>query len=189
VTLQRTDQDELDKLSQRLRASGDTQLDAIVNVAGGWAGGNLESQTLIKDFDNMVHVNLRSAFAAAYLASRHLSQRGLLVLTGAAAALNASPTMLAYGASKAAVHHLVRSLAEPGSGLPADAAVAAILPITIDTPSNRAAMPKADFSTWTPPEDIARTILSWTEDGKRPRSGGLYRFDTAANKTTVALVP
>ena len=37
--------------------------------------------------------------------------------------------------------------------------VNAVLPTIIDTPRNRADMPKADFSRWVKPEDIAKTIL------------------------------
>ena len=33
--------------------------------------------------------------------------------------------------------------------------MAAVVPTTIDTPANRAAMPDADFSPWTPPAKIA----------------------------------
>jgi NAD(P)-dependent dehydrogenase (short-subunit alcohol dehydrogenase family) len=38
--------------------------------------------------------------------------------------------------------------------------VNAVVPTTIDTPANRAAMPKADFAQWTPPERIA-AVLRW----------------------------
>lgn len=65
---------------------------------------------------------------AAYLASQYLSENGLLVLTGAAAALNGTPSMLSYGMSKAAVHHLVKSLASDEGGLPKGAQVACLLP-------------------------------------------------------------
>lgn len=54
--------------------------------------------------------------------------------------------MIGYGLAKAAVHHLVRSLANDSSGLPNNSNVLAILPITLDTPMNRNWMPKADFS-------------------------------------------
>lgn len=37
--------------------------------------------------------------------------------------------MIGYGLAKAAVHQLVKSLAEPKNGLPANAFVAAILPL------------------------------------------------------------
>ena len=57
--------------------------------------------------------------------------------------------MAGYGMAKAATHHPVRNLAasdELGEG----SCVAALCPTTIDTPSNRAGMPDADFSAWTP---------------------------------------
>lgn len=58
--------------------------------------------------------------------------------------------------AKAAVHQLTKSLAAEDSGLPANSLVAAILPITLDTPMNRKWMPKADTNTWTPLEFISR---------------------------------
>ena len=42
------------------------------------------------------------------------------------------------------MHQLVASLAAPGSGLPEESCVAAILPVTLDTPMNRKFMPGAD---------------------------------------------
>ncbi|KAI8336372.1 hypothetical protein BC941DRAFT_429044 [Chlamydoabsidia padenii] len=69
---------------------------------------------------------------------------GLLSLTGALAALNATPGMIGY------------DLAASNGGLPQDAKVITLCPVTIDTPMNRQFMPDADFSTWTSPEDIAK---------------------------------
>lgn len=63
--------------------------------------------------------------------------------------------MIGYGAAKAAVHHLTRSLACKNSGLPEEAVAFAILPITLDTPMNRKWMPNADFTTWTSLEYVA----------------------------------
>ena len=37
--------------------------------------------------------------------------------------------------------------------------VNSVLPSVIDTPANRKSMPKADFSKWPKPEEIARVIL------------------------------
>lgn len=50
--------------------------------------------------------------------------------------------MLAYGAAKAAVLHIAKSVELAGD-------VIALMPVTLDTPANRAAMPKADKSAWT----------------------------------------
>lgn len=71
--------------------------------------------------------------------------------------------------AKAAVHHLVKSLAEKDGGIPEKSCVTAILPygkilsyyillfrITLDTPMNRQFMPKADFSTWTPLGELSK---------------------------------
>lgn len=66
--------------------------------------------------------------------------------------------MIGYGMAKAAVHQLVHSLSQHGSGLPKDTTVVGILPITLDTPANRAAMAGADFSQWTPLDFVARWV-------------------------------
>lgn len=59
---------------------------------------------------------LGDAAAAARLATKFLSEDGLVVLTGAAAAEQGTPGMIAYGISKAATHHIVRSLAYVAAG-------------------------------------------------------------------------
>ena len=57
--------------------------------------------------------------------------------------------MSAYTASKAAVAAMTVAMAEElkGDGI----LVNAVAPSTLDTPANRAAMPKADFSKWVEP--------------------------------------
>jgi NAD(P)-dependent dehydrogenase (short-subunit alcohol dehydrogenase family) len=86
-----------------------------------------------------------------------LSKRGRIVAVGSRAAVEASPNFASYAVSKAAVVALVKNLAAElkDSGITANA----ILPSTIDTPANRQAMPKADFSRWVAPESIAKLIL------------------------------
>jgi len=46
-----------------------------------------------------------------------------------------------------------------------------VMPGLIDTPQNRAAMPKADFSRWVPPEAIADVILFLSSEGARAING------------------
>ena len=69
--------------------------------------------------------------------------------------------MIGYGMAKAAVHQLTKSLGGDESGLPAAATALALLPVTLDTPMNRKWMPKADFSTWTSLEFVARSGDGW----------------------------
>lgn len=102
-----------------------------------------------------------SAISAA-VASHHLKEGGLLALTGAKPALEGTPGMIGYGMAKAAVHQLTRSLAGKDSGLPNDALVVSVLPVTLDTPMNRKWMPKADFATWTPLTEVATYVVNYT---------------------------
>lgn len=96
--------------------------------------------------------------------------------------------MIGYGMAKAAVHQLVKSLAEDQSGLPPNSTVLALLPVTLDTPMNRKWMAKADFSTWTSMEWIAEQLHSWTNGVDKPLSGSLLKLVTEDSKTTVSTV-
>ncbi|CAK9253476.1 unnamed protein product, partial [Sphagnum jensenii] len=126
----------------------DNKLNAILNVAGGWAGGNAGSDKFLLNADLMWKQSVWSSLISASLASKHLTESGILTLPGAAAALNATPGMIAYGVAKSAVHQLTKSLAfneasdDTKSGLPAGTFVAALAPVTLDTPMNRKWMPK-----------------------------------------------
>lgn len=101
------------------------------------------------------------------------------MLTGAAAAVEGTSGMIAYGITKAATHQLVDSMAQQ---FKKEATCLAILPVTIDTPSNRAGMPQADTSTWTNPDFISQTIVDWAK-GERPASGSLLKVITEAGKS------
>ena len=60
----------------------------------------------------------------------------------------------------------------------------ALLPGTIDTPGNRAAMPDADTSEWTPVSEIADKVLEWASDkDSRPKSGTLVSIITESGET------
>ena len=140
------------------------RLDAMVNAVGGYAGGvnlwELETRVL----DQMLALNLRSGYALSRAAVRAmLKQRhGAIVNVAAKAALDCPAGAAAYAASKAAAVALLGSLAAElkGTGV----RVNSVLPSIIDTEPNRKAMPKADFSKWPKPEEIARVILFLSSD-------------------------
>ncbi|KAG2521468.1 hypothetical protein BBO99_00007186 [Phytophthora kernoviae] len=159
------------------------KMNTVVCTAGGWAGGSIRDLDSLVNLGEMHAKNTESAFLATYLASHLLAPGGLLVLTGATAALQATPGMVSYGVTKAATHHLVASAV---SEFPEDSTVLAILPSTIDTPMNRKFMADADFSSWTKAEDIAEKILEWSEapTAARPPSGHLITAITANNATS-----
>ncbi|CAG9826788.1 unnamed protein product [Diabrotica balteata] len=161
-----------------------SKLDGIFCVAGGWAGGNA-TKDLVKNSELMWNQSVCSSLIAASLAANYLKEGGIIQLTGAKAALEATPGMIGYGLAKAAVHHLTKSLSQKDSGLPNNAVAVAILPVTLDTPMNRKWMPKADFSTWTSLEFVADLFIKWASGKDRPQSGSLLKLETTNHQTDV----
>lgn len=147
-------------------------LDALVNIAGTFrwekvADGGLET------WDFLYNVNLRTAVAASKAALPFLveSKAASIVNIGAMGALKAGAGMGAYAASKAGIFKLTEALAEELKEK--DITVNAILPSIIDTPPNRADMPKANFAHWVKPAEIAGVIAFLLSDGARAITGAL----------------
>lgn len=133
------------------------RIDALANIAGGFQWQKLADADLAV-WSDMFRINLLTAATATKAALPFLrDSRGAIVNVASAPAKKAGAGMGAYAASKAGVLRLTESVAEEekDNGV----RVNAILPTIIDTPANRAGMPKADFSRWVKPEDIAKTIL------------------------------
>jgi len=158
------------------------KLDAVICVAGGWAGGNAKKD-LAKNADLMWRQSVWTSTISAAVAAQYLKDGGVLALTGARPALKGTPGMIGYGMAKAAVHQLTRSLAENDSGLPENALVVSILPVTLDTPMNRKWMPKADFTSWTPLTEVAELFHKWTKNEERPKTGSLLQLITKESNT------
>ncbi|CAG4947792.1 unnamed protein product [Colias eurytheme] len=158
------------------------KVNAVICVAGGWAGGNA-AKDLSKQADLMWRQSVWSSTIAATLASKYLAPGGLLALTGAKAALEGTPGMIGYGMAKGAVHQLTKSLGAKDSGLPENSLAVAILPVTLDTEMNRKWMPKADFGTWTPLSYVAQMFDKWIKGEDRPASGSLVALVTKDNVT------
>ena len=148
-------------------------LDALVNIAGTFRWETLEKGSL-ETWDLLYRVNLRSAVSTSRAALPHLMRRGAgrIVNIGAgAAAVRAAAGMGAYTASKAGVAKFTEALAEELKDR--NITVNAVLPSTIDTPANRADMPKADFSRWVTPQAIADVIVFLLSEQARAVTGAL----------------
>ncbi|CAG0913723.1 unnamed protein product [Notodromas monacha] len=165
------------------------KLDAILCVAGGWAGGNVAASDCIKNADMMWKQSVWSSLIAAHIAGTHLKEGGLVAFCGAQPALKGTPGMIGYGMAKASVHQLVRSLAMKQSGLPANAISVAICPVTLDTPMNRKFMPNGDFGSWTPLDFVSGVFAKWTKHEDRPESGSLIQLMTKDGKTELVPAP
>ncbi|KAL1461009.1 hypothetical protein WDU94_012942 [Cyamophila willieti] len=159
------------------------KIDAVICVAGGWAGGNAAAKDFVKNADAMWRQSVWSSVLAASIAAKHLKPGGFISLPGAKPALNGTPGMIGYGMAKAAVHQLTKSLACENSGLPENSLAIALLPVTLDTPMNRKWMPDADTSTWTPLQYVAELFWKWTNGQERPPNGSLIELETKNNET------
>lgn len=157
-------------LDQAVAAHGG--LDVLVNVAGGFTWETLEGGS-IASWAKMQSMNLISAATITQLALPLLkaASAGRIVNIGAGAAIKAGMGMGAYAASKSGVHRLTEALAEELGGT--TVTVNAVLPSIIDTPTNRADMPDADFSAWVQPSAIADVIAFLASDAARSVTGAL----------------
>ncbi|MBT9470130.1 MAG: SDR family NAD(P)-dependent oxidoreductase [Pseudomonadota bacterium] len=147
-------------------------LDALINVAGGFRWETLEEGSW-ETWHTMFRMNVLTATNASRAAIPHLkrSASGRIVNIGANGAVKAAAGMGAYAASKAGVHKLTESLAEELK--PDGVTVNAILPSIIDTPTNRADMPKADFASWVSPGELAAAILFLASEEASAVTGAL----------------
>lgn len=147
-------------------------IDALLNIAGGFAWETVQEGSF-ETWPKMYRLNVLTATNASRAAVPHLkrSAAGRIVNVGSAAALKASLGMGSYAAAKAGVHALTQALAEElkGDGV----TVNAVLPSIIDTPTNRADMPDADFAAWVAPDDLAAVMLFLASEAAVAVTGAL----------------
>ena len=146
-------------------------LEAVVNLVGGFASGPKVHETEPDEFDRLIRLNLRPAFLLARAAMPRLVERGggAFVGVSARAALRPFPGAAGYVTGKAALLAFVKALDAEyrADGVRCNA----VLPSTIDTPANRAATPDADFSRWVPSEQIARVVRFLVSEDSAPTTG------------------
>jgi NAD(P)-dependent dehydrogenase (short-subunit alcohol dehydrogenase family) len=147
------------------------RLDALINIAGAFAFETVADGDP-KTWQRMYAINVLTALNASRSALPHLatSPSARIVNLGAMAALQAGAGMGPYATSKAGVHRLTEALAAEWKG---KITVNAVLPSIIDTAANRASMPKADFSKWVTPQELAEVILFLTSDAASAITGAL----------------
>ncbi|HEY0566772.1 MAG TPA: 3-oxoacyl-ACP reductase FabG [Xanthobacteraceae bacterium] len=147
------------------------KLDVLINIAGAFAFEAV-AEGDPKTWQRMYALNVLTALNTSRSAIPHLAAAGSarIVNIGAMGALQAGAGMGAYAASKAGVHRLTEALAAEWKG---KITVNAVLPSTIDTPANRASMPKADFAKWVTAEELANVILFLASDAASAVTGAL----------------
>ena len=143
-------------------------------VAGGWAGGKaLHEAPDDEIFQKMLRLNLETVHQSlrALLPAMVARGNGSIVVVGSRVADRpwTGARASAYTASKAAAVALVEAVA--AEVLNSGVRINSVLPSTLDTAANRAAMPKADAKTWVSTESCAEVIAFLLSDAARDVSG------------------
>jgi NAD(P)-dependent dehydrogenase (short-subunit alcohol dehydrogenase family) len=150
-------------------------LHAVVNIAGGFAYAPIadSSAQVVHQQVSMNLVSCVLSCRAAIANFRKAGRGGHIVNIAARPALNPrqGANMTAYTAAKAAVAAFTVALAEEVKN--ENISVIALCPSTIDTPANRADMPKADHGTWIKPTAIAELIVAHCSLPETINSGAL----------------
>lgn len=147
------------------------RVDHVFNVAGAFAAGGPVEAGGLELWRRMMDANLHSALnvCRALVPVMKGQGGGTIVNIGSRAALGAEAGVAAYSVAKTAVLRLTEALAAEGkrSGV----RVNCVLPGTLDTPANRAAMPDADVAGWVDPEALIDVLLFLSGPGARAVHG------------------
>jgi len=136
-----TDDTAMAGLTQSLLARH-RHIDVLVSAVGGFAMGDLAQTAYVA-----THAVVPPMLAGG---------GGRVVAVASRAVVPPSGGFIAYTVAKAGVIALVQALAAETRGR--GVTVNAVLPSTMDTPANRAAMPNVDPKTWVPVEAVADAI-------------------------------
>jgi len=136
-------------------------INAALFLAGGFAMGSV-ANTDATALDKMFAINFETAYHSARLIFQQMMTQasgGRLIFIGSRPALQAKDgkNAIGYALSKSLIFTFAELLNAEGS--PKNVTSSVIVPSTIDTPANRESMPKADFSAWVKPEEIADAMM------------------------------
>lgn len=147
------------------------RLDHLFNVAGTFGAAESVEATGDELWARLWDANFRATLNACRAAAPAMKRQraGTIVNVGSRAALHGDAGVVAYSVSKSAVVRLTESLAAEGKAQ--GVRVNCVLPHTIDTAANRAAMPKADPSTWVELDALIDVLLFLSSPAARAVHG------------------
>ena len=133
------------------------KIDVLVAGVGGFAGGSLV-ETELETWQRMLDLNLTSVFSVtrAVVPAMIRARYGRVVVVASRAVVPPAGGFIAYTVAKAGAIAFAQALSQETH--PYGITVNAVLPSTMDTPANRAAMPDSDRKGWVPVEAVADAI-------------------------------
>jgi NAD(P)-dependent dehydrogenase (short-subunit alcohol dehydrogenase family) len=147
-------------------------IDILVAGVGGFAGGSL-LETTPETWKRMLDLNLTSVFsvAKAVVPAMARARYGRVVVVASRAVVPPAGGFIAYTVAKAGAIAFTQALAQEtrSDGI----TVNAVLPSTMDTPANRAAMPDSDRKGWVPVEAVADAIAVLAREASAHITGTL----------------
>ena len=168
--------DVLDEAAIEATVSGAVEttgrLDVVVNVAGGQGFTAYVADTRTEGWDKVFGLNLRSVFLGCKAAMAHLPPGGSIVNVASIAGFTASPGLAAYGAAKAGVIALTRTLAVEAA--PHGVRVNCLAPGWVrteltrrmwsDPETSRALVAQIPLGRWADVEELAGPLLLLASD-------------------------
>lgn len=152
------------EMVQRI-VSSNGSIDVAVLTVGGFAMGDIAG-TSSADILKQYRLNFETAYHVARPVFVQMMKQGSgrIFLIGSRPGLDMknSKGMVAYGLGKSLIFRLAELLNDEAAGT--DVVTCVVVPSTLDTPQNRAAMPDADFSQWVLPAAIADIIYFYCSD-------------------------
>ena len=165
------DLSDLAALQQRVAELPD--IDALCNIAGGFAMGSTAHEETDAGWQAMFDINVQTMqnSCKAWIPRLIAQGSGHIVNVGALGAMQGQALMSSYIASKSAVMRLTEAMSAELKSKGIN--VNAVLPNVIDTARNRADMPDADFSQWVNPHDLGNVICMLASDHSKAMHGAL----------------
>lgn len=136
------------------------KIDALICLVGGYTHGSFV-ETDKSVLEKMMNLNFYSAFNLARLTFEQMKQQnnGRIIFIGSSPATNSNEAVhsVGYALSKSLLYKLAETMNCETEGKKVKSFI--VVPGTIDTMQNRAAMPDADFSKWMKAEKIAEKLF------------------------------
>ena len=146
-------------------------IEVLCNIAGGFRMGDAVHETSDETWNFLFDINTSTLLNTVRAVVPHMISTGYgkIVNVGAFAAQKGVAQMGAYTASKGTVIRMTEAMAAELRDKNIN--VNCVLPTIIDTPENRASMPKADPAKWVAPADLANVIVFLASDAARAVHG------------------